>query len=272
MSGQLLSSKIVVVEEEPRVRGIPSAPTSIAGAVGITERGPIAIPVLCTSFEDYQRAFGGFTQNSDLALAALGFFQNGGTHLWVVRTVHFTNVAEPSTATAVRGAGYLVAGGGPAPASATSALPAPFVLAPGDALVLAVGAAPDQALAFEAAPAFVTASGPGPYALADKQTLLVRVDGGPPQTLLFSAGDFADIGAATADEVVAALCRATRAAPRAASRSRAAPPTPLSASSRRPRSAPATSQACVRSRPTNCSPSRPRSSRASSSPPTRTDS
>ncbi|HEU4405492.1 MAG TPA: hypothetical protein VFS43_09400 [Polyangiaceae bacterium] len=205
MSGQLLSSKIVVVEEEPRVRGIPSAPTSIAGAVGIAERGPIAEPVLCTSFEDYQRAFGGFTQNSDLALAALGFFQNGGTHLWVVRTVHFADVAEPSTATAVRGAGYLVAGGGPAPASATSALPAPFVLAPGDALVLAVGGGPDQTLVVEAAPAFVTASGPGPYALADGQTLTVRVDGGPLQTLLVSAGDFADVGAATADEVVAAL-------------------------------------------------------------------
>ena len=41
MSGQLLSSKVVIVEEEPKVRGIPSAPTSVAGAVGVTERGPI---------------------------------------------------------------------------------------------------------------------------------------------------------------------------------------------------------------------------------------
>ena len=38
MSGQLLSSKVVIVEEEPKVRGIPSAPTSVAGAVGVTER------------------------------------------------------------------------------------------------------------------------------------------------------------------------------------------------------------------------------------------
>jgi len=41
MSGELLSSKVVVVEEEPAVRGIPSAPTSVVGAIGITQRGPI---------------------------------------------------------------------------------------------------------------------------------------------------------------------------------------------------------------------------------------
>ena len=49
MSGQLLSSKVVIVEEEPKVRGIPSAPTSVAGAVGLTERGPIGQAVLCSS-------------------------------------------------------------------------------------------------------------------------------------------------------------------------------------------------------------------------------
>jgi uncharacterized protein len=46
MSGQLLSSKIVIVEEEPKVRGIPSAPTSVAGAVGLADRGPIGQAVL----------------------------------------------------------------------------------------------------------------------------------------------------------------------------------------------------------------------------------
>ena len=86
MSGQLLSSKVVIVEEEPRVRGITSAPTSVAGAVGITERGPIGEAVLCSSFDEFQTRFGGFTPDSDLALAAMGFFENGGSQLWVVRT------------------------------------------------------------------------------------------------------------------------------------------------------------------------------------------
>ena len=102
MGGQLLSSKVVVVEEEPRVRGIPALPTSVAGAVGITERGPIDEAVLCTSFEEFEQRFGGVTQNSDLALAAMGFFENGGSQLWVVRTVHHNDISDPSSATAGR--------------------------------------------------------------------------------------------------------------------------------------------------------------------------
>ncbi len=110
MSGELLSSKVVIVEEEPKVRGVPSAPTSVAGAVGITERGPVGQAVLCSSFQEYQTKFGGFTQDSDLALAAMGFFENGGSQLWVVRTVHFTNPADVATATALRAAGVLTVG------------------------------------------------------------------------------------------------------------------------------------------------------------------
>jgi len=108
VSGQLLSSKVVIVEEEPTVRGIPSIPTSGAGAVGITERGPIGEAVLCSSFDEYEAKFGGFTPDSDLALAVMGFFENGGSQLWVVRTAHYTNIADPSTITAVRAAGFLV--------------------------------------------------------------------------------------------------------------------------------------------------------------------
>lgn len=61
---ELLSSKVVVVEEEPRVRGIPSASTSVVGAVGLTQRGPIDEAILCSSFEEFQRVFGGFTPDS----------------------------------------------------------------------------------------------------------------------------------------------------------------------------------------------------------------
>jgi phage tail sheath protein FI len=116
MSRELLSSKIVVVEEQPRVRGIPSAPTSVAAALGIAERGPIGVPVLCQSFDEYQATFGGFTTDSDLALAAMGFFENGGNQLWVVRTVHYADVANPASATATRASAMVQAGASPAPA------------------------------------------------------------------------------------------------------------------------------------------------------------
>jgi uncharacterized protein len=59
MSKELLSSKVIVEEEEPKVRGVPSAPTSVAGAVGITERGPVGVATLCNSFEEYESRFGG---------------------------------------------------------------------------------------------------------------------------------------------------------------------------------------------------------------------
>ena len=97
MSGQLLASKVVIAEEEPRLRSIAGLPTSIVGAVGIAERGPIGEPVLVTSLDEYVATFGGFTINSDLALAASAFFENGGQLLWVARTVHYANPADRTT-------------------------------------------------------------------------------------------------------------------------------------------------------------------------------
>ena len=105
----LLSSKVVVVEEVPRVRGIPSGSTSVTGIVGLTERGPIGEPILCNSPEDYERVFGGFIANAMLPLAVMGFFENGGSQLWVVRTVHYTDSGLSSSATATRASGVLIA-------------------------------------------------------------------------------------------------------------------------------------------------------------------
>lgn len=205
MSGQLLSSKVVIVEEEPKVRGIPSAPTSVAGAVGITERGPIGEAVLCSSFDEFQTKFGGFTPDSDLALAAMGFFENGGSQLWVVRTVHYTDVSDPASATAVRAAGFLVAGGGPTPGVLLGSAPGPFVLQDGDLIRLAVDGAPEADAIFNGSAAEVTAAGVAPYALSDGMDLRLRIDDGPEQTVVFSSADFADIANATDAEVAAVL-------------------------------------------------------------------
>jgi len=102
MSAQLLSSKIVIVEEEPRIRSIPALPTAVVGCVGITERGPIAEATLVSSFEEYVQKFGGFTSNSEVATAAYGFFLNGGETMWIARTVHFTDVTDKATQTALK--------------------------------------------------------------------------------------------------------------------------------------------------------------------------
>jgi hypothetical protein len=99
MSNDLLASKIVILEEEPRIRNIPALPTAIVGAVGICERGPVGQAVLVTSFEEYVDTFGGFTPNADLALAVSAFFENGGQVMWIVRTVHYTSLLDATTKT-----------------------------------------------------------------------------------------------------------------------------------------------------------------------------
>src|SRR6266545_6315219 len=115
MSGELASSKVIIIEEAPTLRAIPSASTSVAGAVGVAQRGPIGQAVRCGSFEEFQQRFGGFTVGGDLALAAQGFFENGGRELWVVRTAHCTDPADPTTLTARRAAVVLRAAASTAP-------------------------------------------------------------------------------------------------------------------------------------------------------------
>jgi len=99
MSNQLLASKVVIVEEEPRLRNITGLPTAVVAAVGITERGPVGQAVLVASFEEFVDTFGGFTPNSDLALAASAFFENGGQVLYVVRAVHYGDPTDSATRT-----------------------------------------------------------------------------------------------------------------------------------------------------------------------------
>ncbi|CAM4543168.1 tail protein [Myxococcus xanthus] len=205
MSRELLSSKVVIEEEEPRVRGIPSAPTSVAGAVGLAERGPIGQAVLCTSFEEYQATFGGFTPDSDLALAAMGFFEQGGSHLWAVRTVHYEDASNPESHTATRAAAALTTGGGPTPAVVRGTLRPPFALADGQRLEVSANGAEVVDVVFSGAAASVAAGRPEPYALTAGQSLRVRVDDGRDVFIPFSEEDFDDIGQATAQEVAAVL-------------------------------------------------------------------
>ncbi|MFH0902227.1 MAG: hypothetical protein V2A73_16465, partial [Pseudomonadota bacterium] len=187
MSRELLASKIVVIEEEPSVRGIPSAPTAVLGAVGITRRGPIDEAVLCTSFEEFRRIFGGFTPDSDLALAAMGFFENGGSALWAVRTAHHTDIADSASVAATHGSGYILAPGMPTPARLEGANPGPFLLTDGDRIVLGVGGEPDQEVTFHGTAAALAAGNPEPYAINAGDTLVVRIDGGPEQVLVVPA-------------------------------------------------------------------------------------
>jgi phage tail sheath protein FI len=102
---EYLHPGVYVEEIDAGPKPIEGVSTSTAGAVGVTERGPTdGKPILCTSFADFERTFGGFlpapdppllnTWNLDsveggrwwqFPLSVKGFFDNGGQRLYVKR-------------------------------------------------------------------------------------------------------------------------------------------------------------------------------------------
>lgn len=85
---------VYVEEVERGPKTIEGVSTSVAGFVGVTERGPLE-PQLVTSFPDFQRTFGGYETNdswepgyeTNLPYAVDGFFTNGGSRAYVARVV-----------------------------------------------------------------------------------------------------------------------------------------------------------------------------------------
>jgi phage tail sheath protein FI len=76
----------VYVQEVPSgVRTITGVGTSIAMFLGRARSGQLDAPVLCTSHEDFVRAFTTDDGGSDLARAVKLFFTNGGTQCYVMR-------------------------------------------------------------------------------------------------------------------------------------------------------------------------------------------
>lgn len=59
--------------------------TSVTAFVGRALKGPADAPVLLSSFDDYQRIFGGLWQPSSLSYAVEQYFENGGRQCFVVR-------------------------------------------------------------------------------------------------------------------------------------------------------------------------------------------
>lgn len=205
MSNQLLSSKIAIIEESPSVLPVQPAPTSVTGAVGITERGPLTA-TLIQSFSDYLKLFGTFTSNSDLALAVKGFFDtNSGGQMWIQRVVHYTDNTNTATKTSAAATTMLLTSDLAASAgSVTGSGAGPFVLVNGDTLIVGIDAIAPVTVTFTATAASRDSLA-GPYALANGQTLTVAIDGGSVQTITFLTSEFANIAAATALEVAAVI-------------------------------------------------------------------
>jgi phage tail sheath protein FI len=207
-SNALLSSKIAIVEEEPRVRSIQAAPTAVAGAVGVTERGPFGATRI-NSWEEYIKIFGGYVAASDLPLAVEGFFANGGQEVWISRTVHYTDVANANSKTSA--VAYVVI-----PTDSLSAVAAytqgsvegPWELTPADTLLVAIsdGSGVMQSAltaTFSATAAARESAVPG--AMADGEQLTVKIDRGSVQTITFDTLEFVDISTPEPAEIMAVI-------------------------------------------------------------------
>jgi phage tail sheath protein FI len=83
---EYLAPGVYVEEIEIGAKPIEGVSTSTVGFLGLTERGPTD-PRLVTGFEQFQRLYGGYIENSYHAYAVDGFFRNGGQRCFIGRIV-----------------------------------------------------------------------------------------------------------------------------------------------------------------------------------------
>lgn len=89
----------VYIKEVPSgVRTIAGVSTSIAMFIGRAQKGELNKPMLCLSYEDFERAFSSTFANSDLARSVKLFFANGGNRCYVMRIADMT-VARSASVT-----------------------------------------------------------------------------------------------------------------------------------------------------------------------------
>ncbi|HKL83090.1 MAG TPA: hypothetical protein VJ879_11290, partial [Desulfobacter sp.] len=100
---EYLAPGVYVEEVSFRSKSIEGVGTSTCGFVGPTRKGPYnATPELITSFGEYQRVYGGFTDlnfngssvTNHMTHAVRAFFDNGGRRLYISRTYVPMEVAD----------------------------------------------------------------------------------------------------------------------------------------------------------------------------------
>jgi hypothetical protein len=67
------------------IHPIAGVPTSITAFVGAAAKGPVASPVLVSSFLDFATQYGGLTDGMPLGYAVQQYFANGGSEALIAR-------------------------------------------------------------------------------------------------------------------------------------------------------------------------------------------
>jgi hypothetical protein len=112
---EYLAPAVYVEEIDTGNKPIEGVSTSTAGMVGVTERGPVNVPILITSYGEYVRWFGArlnraeFDDHCYLPHAVEGFFTNGGKRVYLVRVLDTSKAQMASTFLFDRGTAVSVA-------------------------------------------------------------------------------------------------------------------------------------------------------------------
>lgn len=102
----LLRPDVYVEDVQPTLQTIPSTANLVGAMVGATRSGVVGEAVMVTSFAEFVENFANgldtpYMPDSMLPYAVLGFFQNGGNQLYIVRAVSDTaavaKVTNPTT-------------------------------------------------------------------------------------------------------------------------------------------------------------------------------
>ena len=82
---QYLSPGVYVEELEAGSRPIEGVATSVAAFVGLAKTGPANTPTLVTNWTQFVQTFGDLLEDTYLAHAVYGYFNNGGGSAYIVR-------------------------------------------------------------------------------------------------------------------------------------------------------------------------------------------
>jgi uncharacterized protein len=104
---EYLAPGVYVEEIDTGSKPIEGVSTSTAGMVGVTERGPVNVPILITSYGEYTRWFGerlrqelysnGADRHCYLPTAVEGFFTNSGKRVYITRALDVTLARRAAT-------------------------------------------------------------------------------------------------------------------------------------------------------------------------------
>ena len=229
---EYLAPAVYVEEVDTGSKPIEGVSTSTSGMVGVTERGPVDVPILVTSTGEYRRIFGDllnpalYDEHRFLPHAVEGFFTNGGKRLYLTRVLRretATAAARSLVAEPAAGAAETLLLLGAAPGATTLVIPDGTGFAPGNDVQVGEAANAELGnISALAAASTITLRLPlgRPHAggqvvrrvtLAAGAADQLAADTAPGATVLttqnplaVAAGDLLSIGAGTSEELVRA--------------------------------------------------------------------